>query len=209
MTTSKFKNFYMTVKSAIAFYGDFESRTTSANIQLGKVTTQYQKHEPSGFFLHVVRFDKKERAHLVHGTECHRCLHGDHARSLSSWNQLWIWKRQMRPWVQQTRAMLLNLINFIVSGMHSRIKRNFELLTRKGVFPYDWFNDMGRLYKTQLPPKLVFDSSLITNTSPMRIMHTCGGCGRSSVGKPWKIITTCLSKRAPSNLQTYLSHSGT
>ena len=81
----------------------------------------------------------------------------------------------------------------------------FELLTRKGVFPYDWLNDMERLNETQLPPT----QSLITNTSPMRIMNTRGECGRISVEKLCEIITTYLSKRTPSNLQTYLGHPGT
>ena len=39
-------------------------------------------------------------------------------------------------------------------------QKKFELLTRKGVFPFDWLNDMERLNETQLPPKSVFYSKL-------------------------------------------------
>jgi len=37
---------------------------------------------------------------------------------------------------------------------------NFEMLLRKGVFPYDWFNSLEKLHETQLPPKETFHSKL-------------------------------------------------
>jgi len=37
---------------------------------------------------------------------------------------------------------------------------NFEMLLRKGVFPYDWFNSFEKLDETQLPPKEAFYSKL-------------------------------------------------
>ena len=35
-----------------------------------------------------------------------------------------------------------------------------ELLRRKGVFPYDWFNSLSKFEDTQLPPKQEFYSKL-------------------------------------------------
>lgn len=36
-------------------------------------------------------------------------------------------------------------------------EEHFKLL-RKGVFPYDWFDSLQKLYETQLPPKDAFYS---------------------------------------------------
>lgn len=38
--------------------------------------------------------------------------------------------------------------------------KELELLLRKGVFPYDWFDGYNRLYETRLPPKESFYSAL-------------------------------------------------
>ena len=40
------------------------------------------------------------------------------------------------------------------------IKDNVELLTRKGVYPYDYFSSIEKLSETQLPPKSEFYSRL-------------------------------------------------
>jgi len=37
---------------------------------------------------------------------------------------------------------------------------NFDMLLRKGVFPYDWLNSLEKLDETQLPPKEAFYSKL-------------------------------------------------
>ena len=37
---------------------------------------------------------------------------------------------------------------------------NFDMLLRKGGFPYDWFNSLEKLGETQLPPKEAFHSKL-------------------------------------------------
>ena len=39
-------------------------------------------------------------------------------------------------------------------------EENFDLLIRKGVFPYDWFDDIKKLDETKILPKEVFYSSL-------------------------------------------------
>ena len=37
---------------------------------------------------------------------------------------------------------------------------NFDMLLRKGVFPYDWINSLEKLDETKLPPKEAFYSKL-------------------------------------------------
>ncbi|KAL6417296.1 hypothetical protein ACFW04_012845 [Cataglyphis niger] len=41
---------------------------------------------------------------------------------------------------------------------------DFELITRKGVFPYEYVDDIGKLRETRLPPREAFHSSLTGDT---------------------------------------------
>ena len=50
-------------------------------------------------------------------------------------------------------SSLRNLERFYVG-------EKFQLLARKGVFPYDWFDSFSKLSVTQLPPKEAFHSKL-------------------------------------------------
>ncbi|KYN44383.1 hypothetical protein ALC56_01170, partial [Trachymyrmex septentrionalis] len=49
---------------------------------------------------------------------------------------------------------------------------NFDLLTRKGVFPYEYIDSVDKLNETSLPPHELFYSSLTDETVPMTIINT-------------------------------------
>jgi len=61
-------------------------------------------------------------------------------------------------------SSLDKLVNNLKPEQFENVKKhfdvNFDMLLRKGVFPYDWFNSLEKLDETQLPPKEVFYSKL-------------------------------------------------
>jgi len=61
-------------------------------------------------------------------------------------------------------SSLDKLVNDLKSERFENVKKrfdvNFDMLLRKGVFPYDWFNSLEKLDETQLPPKEAFHSKL-------------------------------------------------
>ena len=61
-------------------------------------------------------------------------------------------------------ASLDKLVNNLKPEQFENVKKHFdekfEMLLRKGVFPYDWFNSLEKLNETQLPPKEAFYSKL-------------------------------------------------
>jgi len=61
-------------------------------------------------------------------------------------------------------ASLDKLVNNLKPEQFENVKKhfdvNFEMLLRKGVFPYDWFNSLEKFDETQLPPKEAFYSKL-------------------------------------------------
>ena len=62
------------------------------------------------------------------------------------------------------QTSLVNLVrNLSQDDFHNTkhvFKKNIELLTRKGVFPYDYVSSLNKLSETQLPPKEEFYSQL-------------------------------------------------
>ena len=66
-----------------------------------------------------------------------------------------------------------NLVNNLPKDDFNNIKRYYkddklELLTRKGVYPYEYMNSLERLKETQLPPKR-FILDLMMKVSVMKI----------------------------------------
>ena len=49
---------------------------------------------------------------------------------------------------------------------------DFDLLTRKGVFPYEYVDSVDKLDETSLPSREMFYSSLTDETLPMTIINT-------------------------------------
>ena len=49
---------------------------------------------------------------------------------------------------------------------------DFDLFTRKGVFPYEYIDSVDKLNETSLPPRELFYSSLTDETVPMTIINT-------------------------------------
>ena len=52
-----------------------------------------------------------------------------------------------------------------------------SLITRKGVYPYEYMDSLEKLKETKLPPKEAFYSRLNDERSVMKIMHTLKGLG--------------------------------
>jgi len=54
-------------------------------------------------------------------------------------------------------SSLDNLVNNLKPEQFENVEKHFdvdfEMLLRKGVFPYDWFNSLEKLDETQLPAK--------------------------------------------------------
>ena len=42
-----------------------------------------------------------------------------------------------------------------------RVKDPVKILSGKGVFPYEWFDDFNKLYETKFPPYEAFRSKLL------------------------------------------------
>ena len=62
-------------------------------------------------------------------------------------------------------ASLENLVNNLSKDTFSNVKRYYaedklNLLTRKGIYPYQYMNSLEKLKETQLPPKKAFYSRL-------------------------------------------------
>ena len=61
-------------------------------------------------------------------------------------------------------SSLDKLVNNLKPEHFEKVKKhfdvNFDMLLRKEVFPYDWFNSLEKLDETQLPPKEAFHSKL-------------------------------------------------
>jgi len=61
-------------------------------------------------------------------------------------------------------SSLDKLVNNLKPEQFEKVKKhfdvNFDMLLRKEVFPYDWFNSLEKLDETQLPPKEAFHSKL-------------------------------------------------
>ena len=67
-----------------------------------------------------------------------------------------------------------SLVNNLPKDAFYSVKReykgkNLELLTRKGVYPYDYMDTPEKLKETELAPKEAFFLSLITRVSVMKI----------------------------------------
>lgn len=46
--------------------------------------------------------------------------------------------------------------DFVNLSLNYSNSEKFELLRRKGVFPYEWLDNIGKLDETALPPKEAF-----------------------------------------------------
>ena len=77
------------------------------------------------------------------------------------------------------------LVNNLPKDAFNNIKRYYvdnklSLLTRKGVYPYEYMNLPERLKETQLPPKEAFILGLMTKVLVMRITRTRKKSGKRS-----------------------------
>ena len=62
-----------------------------------------------------------------------------------------------------------DLVNNLPKSAFYNVKRYYtgdklSLLTRKGVYPYEYMNSLERLKETKLPPREAFSVMKITNT---------------------------------------------
>jgi len=85
-----------------------------------------------------------------------------------------------------------------------------QLITRKGVYPYDYMSDFKKFKENQLPPKEAFYLRLyLILTSLMRITITLRECGMSLRLRTWVNITICISNPMSSSSLTSLKNSET
>ncbi|XP_020298396.1 uncharacterized protein LOC109862692 [Pseudomyrmex gracilis] len=70
---------------------------------------------------------------------------------------------------------------------------DFELLTRKGVFPYEYVNSVDKLLETSLPPREAFYSSLTgESVTESEYAHTTNVYGSDLTSKIWDCTATCI-----------------
>ena len=83
-------------------------------------------------------------------------------------------KGEIKPWYHQIRFIdsfqfmatsLDNLVNILPKDVFNNVKRNYaedklSLLTRKGVYPYEYMDTLEKLKETKLPSREAFYSSL-------------------------------------------------
>jgi len=73
------------------------------------------------------------------------------------------------------QSSLEKLVNNLEKEQFTHLQKTFddeELLRRKGVFPYDWFNSLSKFEDTRLPPKEEFYSKLNdSDISPEDFKH--------------------------------------
>ena len=60
------------------------------------------------------------------------------------------------PCSLENLALFLNNDEKIIAKRHCENDNKFNLLTRKGVFPYGYIDNWGKLEENQLPPKEAF-----------------------------------------------------
>ena len=72
-------------------------------------------------------------------------------------------------------------------------KNNSSLLTRKGVYPYDYVISIKQLKETKLPPKEAFFQNSMMKKSRMNIINMLTMFGILSIVKLFKIITIFIS----------------
>ena len=73
-------------------------------------------------------------------------------------------------------ASLDSLVNNLPKDDFNNLKRYYigdklSLLTRKGVYPYEYMDSLERLKETKLPPKEAFIPGLMTKVSVMKITY--------------------------------------
>ena len=86
-------------------------------------------------------------------------------------------------------------------GFDNYSELQYDLLTRKGVYPYEYVNFWNRFNETQLPPIDVFYSNL--NMSSIRkIINTLSEFGKNLESTTWEIITIFISEQMWSCWQT-------
>ena len=83
----------------------------------------------------------------------------------------WCDHLQFKDSLQFLQASLASLVESLKSNDEDKFyklksefsewsKENYELLKQKGIYPYDWMDDMEKLKETCLPLKTAFDSLL-------------------------------------------------
>ena len=71
-------------------------------------------------------------------------------------------------------------------------KEGFELLTRKGVYPYEYMDDFSKMEETSLPPKEKFLMISPRSTLVMKIIRLCKIYGIHSSSRIWVNSMICI-----------------
>ncbi|WAR16232.1 LOW QUALITY PROTEIN: hypothetical protein MAR_030826 [Mya arenaria] len=179
-STLNFKHFFKSMRVPFIVHADFESFTqkldTAQPYPYDSYTKQYQKPTPSGFCYNIKCFDDEvyKRINLKQNPVIYtKQTEDEDLRFIDSFKFMASSLDKLVGYLQKDR-----FVNFEcgASGTlcqslerpsqsetyveFAQSARRFALLTRKGVYPYDYVDGLEKLAETQLPPKNEFYSKL-------------------------------------------------
>ena len=97
-----------------------------------------------------------------------------------------------------------NLQSSDFKTLNKEIKNNSSLLTRKGVYPYDYVTSINKLKETKLPSKMNFIQNYMMKKFQMKIINMQSKFGILSIAKLFKTITIFILQLMFFFLQTFL-----
>ena len=106
------------------------------------------------------------------------------------------------------QTSLANLVSNLnpsdFKNLNRVINHNVSLLTRKGVYPYDYVTSINKLKETKLPSKEDFIQNCMMKKFQMKIINMQSKFGILSIVKLFKTITIFISKLMFFFLQMFL-----
>ena len=98
--------------------------------------------------------------------------------------------------------------NYHFLGFEEYNENQYKLLTKKGIYPYEYITDWDKFKETKLPPKEAFYSKLNMSGVSKDITNTRIQPGKSSASQIWGNNTIYILRQMLSYYQTFLRHLG-
>ncbi|KAL9966907.1 hypothetical protein ACROYT_G025047 [Oculina patagonica] len=213
--TLSFKNYQKQMKAPYTIYADFEAllrpiegckRETPEERQIRKdlgeevkdmkpsYTDKTEQHEACGFAYTVVRSDvnskiskeaQKEVKCVANNMEKYITFSLGKLRFTDSLNFL---KGSLDSLV---KAMPKEELNITKSNSTQSSDESFELLCKKGIYPYEYMDSWERFSETSLPEKEKFYSKLNDENITDKEYEHAQNVGKPLAARPWATTTIC------------------